>query len=43
MNPNGFSNFEKEEQSRRDHNETIVITYETILQGHVNQNSLVLA
>ena len=32
-------NFEKEEQSRRDHN----TWYQTVLQGHCNQNSLVLA
>ena len=33
------SNFEKEEQSRWDHN----TRYQTVLQGHCNQNSLVLA
>ena len=37
--PNSCSNFEKEEQSRRDHN----TSYQTVLQGHYNQNSLVLA
>ena len=38
MTPNSCSNFEKE-QSRRDHN----TWYQTVLQGHCNQNSLVLA
>ena len=33
------SNFEREEQSRRDHN----ACYQTILQDHCNKNSLVLA
>ena len=37
MTPNSLSNFEKE-QSRRDHN----TWYQTILQGHCNQNSQVL-
>ena len=37
--PNSCSNSEKEEQSRRDHN----TWYQTVLQGHCNQNSLVLA
>ena len=35
---NNLSNLEKEEQSRRDHN----THYQTILQSHYNQNSLVL-
>ena len=39
MTPNSYSNFEKEEQSKRDLN----TLYQTILQGHCNQNSLVLA
>ena len=39
MTHNRCSNFEKEEQSRRDHN----TWYQTVLQGHYNQNSLVLA
>ena len=39
MTPNRHINFEKEEQSRRDHN----TGYQTVLQGHCNQNSLVLA
>ena len=34
-----LSNFEKEEQSKRDHN----ACYQTMLQGHCHQNSLVLA
>ena len=37
--PHSLSNLEKEEQSRRDHN----TQYQTILQGHCNQISLVLA
>ena len=37
--PKSLSNFEKEEQSRRDHN----TWYQTIVQGHSNQNSMVLA
>ena len=37
--PNSLSNLEKEKQSRRDHN----TWYQTILQGHCNQNTLVLA
>ena len=39
MTPNSLSNFEKEEQSRRDPN----TWYQTMLQGHYNQNGLVLA
>ena len=39
MTPNSHSNFEKEEQSRKNHNTWC----QTILQGHCNQNSLVLA
>ena len=39
MTPNTCSNFEKEEQSMKDHN----TWYQTVLQGHYNQNSLVLA
>ena len=39
MTLNSFSNFEKEEQSRRDHN----TCYHTVFQGHCNQNSLVWA
>ena len=35
MTLNSCSNFEKEEQSRRDHN----TRYQTVLQGHYNQNS----
>ena len=35
MTQNSCSNFEKEEQSRRDHS----TWYQTILQGHCNQNS----
>ena len=34
MIPNSYSNFEKEEQSWRDHN----TRYQTVLQGHCNQN-----
>ena len=37
--PNSLSNLEREEQSRRGHN----TCYQNILQGHSNQNSLVLA
>ena len=37
--PNSFFHLEKEEQSWRDHN----ISYQAILKGHSNQNSLVLA
>ena len=37
--PNSLSNFEKEQQSRRGHS----TWYQTILEGHCNQNSLVLA
>ena len=36
MTPNSCSNFEEKEQSRRDHN----TWYQTVLQGHCNQNSL---
>ena len=39
MTPTSLINLEKEEQSRRDHN----TWYQSILQGHYNQNSLVLA
>ena len=39
MTPNRRNNFEKEEQSRRDHN----IGHQTVLEGHCHQNSLVLA
>ena len=39
MTPNSCSKFEKEEQKWRDHN----TWYQSILQGHSNQNSLVLA
>ena len=39
MIPNSCTNFEKEEQSRRDHD----TYYEIILQDHCNQNSLALA
>ena len=37
--PNSLSNLEREQQSRRDHN----TRYQTLLQGHCNQNNLVLA
>ena len=36
---NNLSNLEKEEQSQKDHN----TQHQTILQGHCNQNSLLLA
>ena len=36
MTLNSCRNFENEEQSRRDHN----TWYQTVLQGHCNQNSL---
>ena len=36
---NSHSNLEKQEQSWRDHN----TWYQTILQGHSNQNRMVLA
>ena len=39
MTPNSLSNFKKKEQSKKGHN----TWYQTILQGHWNQNSLVLA
>ena len=39
MTLNSLSDFEKEEQSRRDHD----TSFQTILQGHYNQNSLLLA
>ena len=39
MIPNSCSNFEKEEQSRMNHS----IWYQTVLQGHCNQNKLVVA
>ena len=39
MIPNSLRKVDKEEQSRRGHN----TCYLTILQGHCNQNSLVLA
>ena len=38
MTPNSLTNLDKEEQSWRDHKADI-----TILQGHRNENSLVLA
>ena len=39
MTLNSLSNFEKQEKSRWDHN----TWYQTKLQGHYNQNSVVLA
>ena len=40
MTPNSLSNLETEEQSRRPDGNTC---HQTVLQGHWNQNSLVLA